>query len=159
MSYGVFVLFYDIYCDYWILFFFFFKQKTAYEMRISDWSSVVCSSDLSGLTNTGSPRVRHGSFHTHPSQRQRPGEVTVCEGAGHARDLGRAGADGLGGIAPRSGDNRDFFDYGAYLRQRECTKSRCTLQEVDVCRQSPRLVIDRSLIKGRGNTPDHQSHR
>src|SRR3546814_1353547 len=30
--------------DYFI--FFFFKQKTAYEMRISDWSSDVCSSDL-----------------------------------------------------------------------------------------------------------------
>src|SRR3546814_6759899 len=28
---------------------FFFKQKTAYEMRISDWSSDVCSSDLRGL--------------------------------------------------------------------------------------------------------------
>src|SRR3546814_5789068 len=28
------------------LFIFFFKQKTAYEMRISDWSSDVCSSDL-----------------------------------------------------------------------------------------------------------------
>src|SRR3546814_2008479 len=27
---------------------FFFKQKTAYEMRISDWSSDVCSSDLTG---------------------------------------------------------------------------------------------------------------
>src|SRR3546814_17579421 len=30
-----------------VCFFFFFKQKTAYEMRISDWSSDVCSSDLS----------------------------------------------------------------------------------------------------------------
>src|SRR3546814_2194457 len=29
--------------------FFFFKQKTAYEMRISDWSSDVCSSDLPSL--------------------------------------------------------------------------------------------------------------
>src|SRR3546814_2878719 len=29
---------------FWV--FFFFKQKTAYEMRISDWSSDVCSSDL-----------------------------------------------------------------------------------------------------------------
>src|SRR3546814_1663412 len=28
--------------------FFFFKQKTAYELRISDWSSDVCSSDLQG---------------------------------------------------------------------------------------------------------------
>src|SRR3546814_4332977 len=33
--------------------FFFFKQKTAYEMRISDWSSDVCSSDLDDAT------VRH----------------------------------------------------------------------------------------------------
>src|SRR3546814_8904645 len=29
-----------------MMLFFFFKQKTAYEMRISDWSSDVCSSDL-----------------------------------------------------------------------------------------------------------------
>src|SRR3546814_3468745 len=33
------------------VFFFFFKQKTAYEMRISDWSSDVCSSDLRGLAD------------------------------------------------------------------------------------------------------------
>src|SRR3546814_17118800 len=33
-----------------LLCFFFFKQKTAYEMRISDWSSDVCSSDLLDLT-------------------------------------------------------------------------------------------------------------
>src|SRR3546814_1092948 len=32
---------------FWYVFFF-FKQKTAYEMRISDWSSDVCSSDLIG---------------------------------------------------------------------------------------------------------------
>src|SRR3546814_9304119 len=31
------------------MFVFFFKQKTAYEMRISDWSSDVCSSDLSPM--------------------------------------------------------------------------------------------------------------
>src|SRR3546814_5111272 len=31
--------------------FLFFKQKTAYEMRISDWSSDVCSSDLKALVN------------------------------------------------------------------------------------------------------------
>src|SRR3546814_20173586 len=39
-----------------LLSFFFFKQKTAYEMRISDWSSDVCSSDLSsGAMVTRSP--------------------------------------------------------------------------------------------------------
>src|SRR3546814_8511659 len=36
--------------------FFFFKQKTAYEMRISDWSSDVCSSDLMALL-TGNPVI------------------------------------------------------------------------------------------------------
>src|SRR3546814_20845955 len=35
-----------------MLLFFFFKQKTAYEMRISDWSSDVCSSDLAKLRKT-----------------------------------------------------------------------------------------------------------
>src|SRR3546814_7138580 len=35
--------------------FFLFKQKTAYEMRISDWSSDVCSSDLA--TFLGSPKM------------------------------------------------------------------------------------------------------
>src|SRR3546814_10816425 len=35
-----------------VCFFFFFKQKTAYEMRISDWSSDVCSSDLLLQTNS-----------------------------------------------------------------------------------------------------------
>src|SRR3546814_2962731 len=36
--------------------FFFFKQKTAYEMRISDWSSDVCSSDLTGVPWIGEDR-------------------------------------------------------------------------------------------------------
>src|SRR3546814_20070427 len=36
-----------------MIFFFFFKQKTAYEMRISDWSSDVCSSDLEVVQQQG----------------------------------------------------------------------------------------------------------
>src|SRR3546814_1346956 len=39
-----------------MFFFFFFKQKTAYEMRISDWSSDVCSSDLLVIEEFGFPR-------------------------------------------------------------------------------------------------------
>src|SRR3546814_7047053 len=38
---------------FFVIFFFFFKQKTAYEMRISDWSSDVCSSDLSRICTSG----------------------------------------------------------------------------------------------------------
>src|SRR3546814_7791207 len=41
-------------------FFFFFKQKTAYEMRISDWSSDVCSSDLDAERVRDREEDRHG---------------------------------------------------------------------------------------------------
>src|SRR3546814_16662961 len=43
-----------------LCFFFFFKQKTAYELRISDWSSDACSSDLQRHQGTGGAlRSRH----------------------------------------------------------------------------------------------------
>src|SRR3546814_9939303 len=41
---------------------FFFKQKTAYEMRISDWSSYVCSSDLIGDQNVAVIRGKDGAL-------------------------------------------------------------------------------------------------
>src|SRR3546814_9822588 len=40
-----------------LLFVFIFKQKTAYEMRISDWSSDVCSSDLNDIDVEGKQRL------------------------------------------------------------------------------------------------------
>src|SRR3546814_972809 len=43
-------MYYYLYCIF--VCFFFFKHKTAYEMRISDWSSDVCSSDLA-LSESG----------------------------------------------------------------------------------------------------------
>src|SRR3546814_4382431 len=43
---GVLILYVDFFIISVLFVFFFFKQKTAYEMRISDWSSDVCSSDL-----------------------------------------------------------------------------------------------------------------
>src|SRR3546814_9535217 len=64
-----------------LCFVFFFKQKTAYEMRISDWSSDVCSSDLHG--HSVGWLVRHQAGHRlrlsgHLRERQvrnRPGPV------------------------------------------------------------------------------------
>src|SRR3546814_9352327 len=52
--------------------FVFFKQKTAYEMRISDWSSDVCSSDLDGEEGAGerTAGVRH--LPRPPDPRARP---------------------------------------------------------------------------------------
>src|SRR3546814_9263459 len=42
---------------------FFFKQKTAYEMRISDWSSDVCSSDLSDRCDLDQRVARRPRYH------------------------------------------------------------------------------------------------
>src|SRR3546814_15472376 len=65
-----------------MLYLFFFKQKTAYEMRISDWSSDVCSSDLPPCHRTDSkesPKC-HGSG-VRPSSNHPSGGVTGGESA------------------------------------------------------------------------------
>src|SRR3546814_8998405 len=51
--------------------FFFFKQKTAYEMRISDWSSDVCSSDLEALHDACDDELRAVDRETAPQARER----------------------------------------------------------------------------------------
>src|SRR3546814_7489575 len=57
----------------------FFKQKTAYEMRISDWSSDVCSSDLSTSISVWqrltSARHTGCDVHSHPAPRHDPGQI------------------------------------------------------------------------------------
>src|SRR3546814_6125400 len=52
------VCFVCIYSVWLCVCFFFFKQKTAYEMRISDWSSDVCSSDLVVAADAVAARVQ-----------------------------------------------------------------------------------------------------
>src|SRR3546814_13231810 len=47
-------------CVFCCVLVFFFKQKTAYEMRISDWSSDVCSSDLQRLAGCALRRLNEG---------------------------------------------------------------------------------------------------
>src|SRR3546814_8646299 len=73
----------SVYCVFSVLFFFFFKQKTAYEMGIGDWSSDVCSSDLcpdvSALFRR--PRDRRNSAETsgHAGARARPCPIVRSE--------------------------------------------------------------------------------
>src|SRR3546814_10598376 len=70
--------------------FFFFKQKTAYEMRISDWSSDVCSSDLAPerYPAAAALRLAPGSARTDGIGRRaglRSGDGRGAEGAGQRR--------------------------------------------------------------------------
>src|SRR3546814_3554178 len=62
---------------------FFFKQKTAYEMRISDWSSDVCSSDL---LDHASPRLCRRTCAVRPRRNRKGGILTW----GLARSGGRS---------------------------------------------------------------------
>src|SRR3546814_8041169 len=72
-----------MYSFYVFVYVFFFKQKTAYEMRISDWSSDVCSSDLSrGLRAgaLGKPAGPPDRRTDHRSEERRVGKecVSTC---------------------------------------------------------------------------------
>src|SRR3546814_8900560 len=58
------------------IYFFFFKQKTAYEMRISDWSSDVCSSDL-GTVNEAAGAI---SLFCVPESDYISGQVLIAGG-------------------------------------------------------------------------------
>src|SRR3546814_20409743 len=77
-----------------VLFCFFFKQKTAYEMRISDWSSDVCSSDLPRGRSAACYRPRRRKAPVAPDTRQRIGGAGYFErlGGGVARHRARQSA-------------------------------------------------------------------
>src|SRR3546814_5444383 len=60
----------------------FFEQKTAYEMRISDWSSDVCSSDLPPTAGQGARRVWSDSRGRIWVSEWKSGQVSVFDPAG-----------------------------------------------------------------------------
>src|SRR3546814_2611248 len=59
---------------------FFVKQKTAYEMRISDWSSDVCSSDLTSLDGLGAGEERQEAGGERALGEQRAEEIRQPQG-------------------------------------------------------------------------------
>src|SRR3546814_5873160 len=82
----------------------FFKQKTAYEMRISDWSSDVCSSDLIELPAASAPQLHPIARLGRPRllARRRGGRgFAQCGGARGAGDVHTRGLH-----AYRPGDGR-----------------------------------------------------
>src|SRR3546814_10233280 len=105
-----------------LLFFCCFKQKTAYEMRISDWSSDVCSSDLPRFRSRPRGRtvrlVRRTGRFRHPD---RAGDFRAAGGA-----IGRAGT-------PRGDRSDRRFAFGAHALRlsRSCLARRH--ERINIC--------------------------
>src|SRR3546814_8029836 len=79
--------------------FFFFKQKTAYEMRISDWSSDVCSSDLEEVAVAG-PRMAPGRGARPTLQHELAAHELAIIFADRAFYRSEAGIGQIGGAGP-----------------------------------------------------------
>src|SRR3546814_21155137 len=93
----------------YISIFFFFKQKTAYEMRISDWSSDVCSSDLNPGDTAAETRFKeiNEAYEVLKDANKR----APYDRFGHdafANGAAAAGGSGFGGFSP--GGFADIFD-------------------------------------------------
>src|SRR3546814_8082763 len=107
---------------------FFFKQKTAYEMRISDWSSDVCSSDLGQRHllspaedpgDGGDPALRRPAFHLQGASGRSASLLSLCLPGGAA-----AGQHPVlpGGRRARRARRRDGQPAGAGGGDRKSTR-------------------------------------
>src|SRR3546814_1847335 len=81
LVYGVHMFALPIWCciSFIPAFFFFFKQNAAYEMRISDWSSDLCSSDLAEQRQIGADHRHHRRDRAGAEQCQPIGLGLICE--------------------------------------------------------------------------------
>src|SRR3546814_779277 len=99
-------------------FFFFFKQKPAYELLISDWSSDVCSSDLVGQVPAVRAAARHGGLRIAISV----GDLACTAWAGHAVVVDDA--DLIAGHAVDLGRRKSAAVHGARAQQ-QAQRNRC----------------------------------
>src|SRR3546814_6631286 len=94
--------------DYESVLCFLFKQQTAYEMRISDWSSDVCSSELRGYRPPPAPaepeRAAGGGRRRRRDRHVRgPGRRAALPGARTAREAEAHGQDPARAVRPARG--------------------------------------------------------
>src|SRR3546814_9567072 len=128
-----------------IFVFFFFKQKTAYEMRISDWSSDVCSSDLGGRRISGEPGEEH------PDAARR--EARGGGGDGAMAGLGR------GGLCDRRvvHDRRRALAAAGTGRMKRTGINFAVEALEPVTLHGPPLLAERDLMRSEEHTSELQS--
>src|SRR3546814_3654861 len=108
-----------------VLMFFFFKQKTAYEMRISDWSSDVCTSDLPLFRKLFGSAARLREAGRGLWMDRNPDRGPAGTGRGHPADAGhpRPGDGGLPGDEGRKLLSHD--PVGRELGRASCRERWC----------------------------------
>src|SRR3546814_4883775 len=137
-------------CKMYVVYFFFFKQKTAYEMRISDWSSDVCSSDLVGI---GHDRRRVGvdeddaiALLLQRLDRLRPRIIELAR----LTDNNRAGADDEDGLDVSSFGHY-FCSSFADIRSEEHTSELQSLMRISYAvfclKNKKNNIIGKSIIQ------------
>src|SRR3546814_9032395 len=125
--------------------FFVFKQKTAYEMRISDCSSDVCSSDLVGDRGEGASCglqdvvTRWRELQPPPRALEEYASELLLEFVQRPRDRGLGDAQAIGGIGERA----------VFRKAHQITKM---LQVHEVRQLPPRMEIGRAAGRERGGT-------
>src|SRR3546814_18017494 len=90
-----------------VLFVFFFKQKTAYELRISDWSSDVCSSDLTIAVRRVRTAARRARSHPIALGSRRAWPLPHVRRADRSLSFARRGGLGADRRARARADARD----------------------------------------------------
>src|SRR3546814_14722379 len=109
-----------------MLWFFCFKQKTAYEMRISDWSSDVCSSDLTAARfQAGVGRRRRRSRDSHRCGYQSVLRRWRSEGVHAGRQLRDERERSLG-------DRGSAYDHPTEIGRASCRERVCQYVEISV---------------------------
>src|SRR3546814_5957673 len=102
-----------MWCSYFtfrLILFFFCKQKTAYEMRISDWSSDVCSSDLTERPTQKRRRRAPSSGAANPPAMSSPSTSARPAMSAHAAvDPDHLAIDVAGGVRTQETDQRGDF--------------------------------------------------
>src|SRR3546814_7491409 len=123
---------------------FFFKQKTAYEMRISDWSSDVCSSDLPT-----------GEFH-----RAGAGIPVRRNVLGYCAAGVRTHKRGIGLVAGNAGQQRPFYSGGAVRGQRseEHTSELQSLMRISYADFRLKKKITHNILKSHSYQPTNDQH-
>src|SRR3546814_18840757 len=132
------------------LFFFFFKQKTAYEMRISDWSSDVCSSDLAMFVADGSEAAEAAiklarQYHVERGEPSRH-RVIARRQSYHGNTLGALSAGG--NVARRALYQHYLLDW-RHLDRKSDGSGKSVSARVDV---GGRRTLKKKKYKNRPNT-------